>query len=448
MGLVYLLTPAVCNGFNRHKVGCSKQSDFRRLNNYGANSTVHCMFPNISNPEEVEAEVIAAFRKQFPVGCGKEYFDGDINEMIPLFTETVQRCLPIKKRTTETKKELRVGKKTSPRVAFETKMVNEFLDDRVLITNNPDDRMTIDEMYIRLKMWWLQFTRKKFVDLYDFNEYVREALPEHCDGKRQFVGIKFGKKINDDSDPEVSRIIQFIDYKLKMTNRRHLYGYDLRITDIYVKYKIWWQDNYSGSVPDETSFYNFLTKTIPDELLMEGLLMCFIYRTPDPVVDAANEKEVAKFLDECFTITDCGLDWMNADTMYKYFKFWCPSCSIQDHEDFGHYARKTSPKKYKGRSVFHGIRKNWKMKKDEDDPEVIRMIQFMEDNFEYRSVIAMNRLTLEKMYYVYQVWWRNMYTERVPDSDVFIDILKRTVPADMINNTHMLGLRYVRQDEI
>ena len=89
------------------------------------------------------------------------------------------------------------------------------------------------------------------------------------------------------------------------------------------------------------------------------------------------------------------------------------------------------------------------MKKDEDDPEVLRMIQFMEDNFEFRSVVmSLNRLSLQEMYDVYQVWWRNMYTESVPDSDVFIDILKRTVPADMINNTHMLGLRYVRQEEI
>ena len=88
------------------------------------------------------------------------------------------------------------------------------------------------------------------------------------------------------------------------------------------------------------------------------------------------------------------------------------------------------------------------MKKDEDDPEVLRMIQFMEDNFEFRRVKTMNRLTLQEMYDAFKMWHRNMYTESVPDSDVFIDILKRTVPADMINNTHMFGVRYVRLEEI
>jgi len=273
MGLVYLLTPAVCNGFNRHKVGCSKQSDFRRLNNYGSNSTVHCMFPNISNPEEVEAEVIAAFRKRFPVGCGKEYFDGDINEMIPLFTETVQRCLSIKKpTTTETKPKER--RSVSPRVAFETKMVTEFLDERVLITNNPDDRMTIDEMYIRLKMWWLQFTRKKFVDLYDFNEYVREALPEHCVGKRSFVGIKFGRKIGKyNDDPEIIQMIQFMDDDFEMTNTFDA----LSIQEMYDAYRMWWRNIHTENVPAKEVFLGVLKRTIPEEMIRDGLVFGLKY---------------------------------------------------------------------------------------------------------------------------------------------------------------------------
>lgn len=65
----------------------------------------------------------------------------------------------------------------------------EFLDDRVIITNN----RLLPHM-ILFKTW---YTNRSIVDLYEFNQ---------CCFKRSFMEIKFGRKIDkDDDDIEVLR---------------------------------------------------------------------------------------------------------------------------------------------------------------------------------------------------------------------------------------------------
>ena len=106
------------------------------------------------------------------------------------------------------------------RVEFDKKAVAEFLDDLAIITNDPNDCTTAYDMFQLFKTWWKQYTNRSIVDLYEFNQYVREAFPEHCDGKRSFVGIKFGRKIGKDSDdPEIIQMIQFMDENFETPTR-------------------------------------------------------------------------------------------------------------------------------------------------------------------------------------------------------------------------------------
>lgn len=80
------------------------------------------------------------------------------------------------------------------RIEFDKKAVAEFLDDRVIITNDPKDHIPAYEMFKIFKTWWTQYTSRPIVDLYEFNQYLREELPDQCRCKRSFVGIKFGWK--------------------------------------------------------------------------------------------------------------------------------------------------------------------------------------------------------------------------------------------------------------
>lgn len=86
------------------------------------------------------------------------------------------------------------------RVEFDKRAVVEFLDDRVIVTNEPSDRTTAYEMFQLFKSWWTQYTNRSIVDLYEFNQYAREELPGHCCCKRSFVGIRFGNKTDKDND--------------------------------------------------------------------------------------------------------------------------------------------------------------------------------------------------------------------------------------------------------
>lgn len=75
------------------------------------------------------------------------------------------------------------------------------------------------------------------------------------------------------------------------------------------------------------------------------------------------------------------------------------------------------------------------------------MIQFMDENFEVTDKQT-DRLSLQEMYDAYKMWWRNMYTKSVPDKPTFISDLIRIIPEVMIYHKTVVGLKYLRQEEI
>lgn len=93
MGIVYLIEPAECRGIRgnmtRVKVGCSEKNNLSRLNRYRTDSIVYCVFGDIQNPRKVETEVLREFDRQFFNAAGREYFDGDLNVMMTVFTGVV-----------------------------------------------------------------------------------------------------------------------------------------------------------------------------------------------------------------------------------------------------------------------------------------------------------------------------------------------------------------------
>ena len=142
------------------------------------------------------------------------------------------------------------------RVEFDKKAVAEFLDDRAIITNDPKDRVTAYEMFKLFKTWWKQYTNRPIVDLYEFNQYVREELPDQCRFKRSFVGIKFGRKMDkDDDDPEIIKMIQFMDDNFETT---HKDTDRLSAQEMYDAFKMWWRNMNTSSVPSKTDFMEYM----------------------------------------------------------------------------------------------------------------------------------------------------------------------------------------------
>lgn len=80
----------MCRGLHRYKVGYSSKNDVSRIKDYGNGTEIYYTIGHIPNAQQVESELIKAFGKRFSVGCGREYFDGDIEEMKTLFLRTVE----------------------------------------------------------------------------------------------------------------------------------------------------------------------------------------------------------------------------------------------------------------------------------------------------------------------------------------------------------------------
>lgn len=91
----------MCRGLHRYKVGYSSKNDVSRIKDYGNGTEIYYTIGHIPNAQQVESELIKAFGKRFSVGCGREYFDGDIEEMKTLFLLTVELWKE-KPRTTNT----------------------------------------------------------------------------------------------------------------------------------------------------------------------------------------------------------------------------------------------------------------------------------------------------------------------------------------------------------
>ena len=91
MGIVYLIQPSVLKGTSRYKIGCSKSSDFTRLQNGYRSGTKVLIVSGTTNPHKLENSIKKEFDKNFHNYSGRVFYEGDGNMMFKLFTEIVMK---------------------------------------------------------------------------------------------------------------------------------------------------------------------------------------------------------------------------------------------------------------------------------------------------------------------------------------------------------------------
>lgn len=91
MGIVYLIQPDILKGTSRYKIGCSKSSDFTRLQNGYKAGTQALMVIGTNDPYKLETIIKKEFDKKFNNYSGREFYEGDGNEMIDVFNEVAMK---------------------------------------------------------------------------------------------------------------------------------------------------------------------------------------------------------------------------------------------------------------------------------------------------------------------------------------------------------------------
>ena len=81
MGMLYLVQPANLLNTFTYKIGMSKNLTMSRINSYGAKTKIHRV-ASVDDVVETEKKLIAEFEENFKLHKGKEYFTGDLKEMI------------------------------------------------------------------------------------------------------------------------------------------------------------------------------------------------------------------------------------------------------------------------------------------------------------------------------------------------------------------------------
>lgn len=80
-GTIYLIQPAELVGTNRYKIGCSAKNDLKRCNNGYKIGTRFITIMECLEPFAVEREIKKIFNSKFKLIAGKEYFEGNEEEI-------------------------------------------------------------------------------------------------------------------------------------------------------------------------------------------------------------------------------------------------------------------------------------------------------------------------------------------------------------------------------
>ena len=92
MGIVYLVQPVQLVDTDRYKLGCSRESGTKRVDvGYNDGTVVHIV-EHVDNPFEVERTLVQRFNELFRCVGGREYFAGDIKQMLKCF-KTITNAL-------------------------------------------------------------------------------------------------------------------------------------------------------------------------------------------------------------------------------------------------------------------------------------------------------------------------------------------------------------------
>jgi len=87
-GTIYLLQPAEFVGTKIYKIGMSRKNTLTRVKNYGR-TTEHIIIQRHDDPCGIEKEMIKKFKEKFKLYKGREYFQGDDEDMQATFLEVI-----------------------------------------------------------------------------------------------------------------------------------------------------------------------------------------------------------------------------------------------------------------------------------------------------------------------------------------------------------------------
>jgi len=142
---IYLIQPEELIGTNRFKIGCSKSDKINRVLSYKKGSRI--LFATIiQEPFKLEKIIKDEFNNHFELIGGKEFFEGDEEQILNLFkqlVETYSNTEPVKtpkkvtkkKSTTKTKKNSTTKIKKEPKIVKEEEEEEEDIPDEPLIEN-------------------------------------------------------------------------------------------------------------------------------------------------------------------------------------------------------------------------------------------------------------------------------------------------------------------------
>jgi hypothetical protein len=90
LGIVYFIQPATLLYTNRFKIGWSSAGDFTRCKSYKKGTRYISVFECV-NANEVESKIISGFKQKFHLFAGREYFEGDEEDMFAEFLKIVMQ---------------------------------------------------------------------------------------------------------------------------------------------------------------------------------------------------------------------------------------------------------------------------------------------------------------------------------------------------------------------
>lgn len=89
MGTIYLIQPAELIDTNRFKIGCSATNNLERCKKGYKKGSRYIIIMECQKPFEIEKEIKKVFNDKFKLIAGKEYFEGNEEDIKKVFHDTV-----------------------------------------------------------------------------------------------------------------------------------------------------------------------------------------------------------------------------------------------------------------------------------------------------------------------------------------------------------------------
>ena len=102
-GIIYLVQPAQLLNTNRYKIGMSNKNNLDRVKKAYLTGTKWISINEVNNPSNVEKNIIQIFKEKFTLCAGREYFEGDIKDILQEYIEILLKHMLDKSSISDTK---------------------------------------------------------------------------------------------------------------------------------------------------------------------------------------------------------------------------------------------------------------------------------------------------------------------------------------------------------